>query len=182
MNAHASNTIHVVQGQYRISASPEDRLATVLGSCIATCIFDEQFGVGGMNHFLVPGEANAHDGNLKYGVNAMELLINGILQKGASREHLRAKVFGGAKLFAGRHAVGEANARFALWYLEAENIPVVSRCIGGNQGRKVRFHPYTGQAQRMFLSDIPSETIPSKSASRQHAPKANEAVGALTLF
>ena len=90
--------MHVVQGEYRVIRDPRVVLTTILGSCVATCIWDDVAGVGGMNHFLLPGDEAGGSDHVKYGVNAMELLINGLLKEGASRARLRAKLFGGAKV------------------------------------------------------------------------------------
>ena len=91
-------------------------LTTILGSCVAACIRDPVAGVGGMNHFLLPGSAEAMAGGgdaTRYGVHLMELLINGLLKQGARRDRLEAKIFGGAKTIATFSNVGEQNAAFA---------------------------------------------------------------------
>ena len=87
-------------------------LSTILGSCIAACMRDPVAGVGGINHFLLPGQSNGSGGEAtRYGVHLMELLINGLLKKGARRERLEAKIIGGAKTISGFSNVGEKNAR-----------------------------------------------------------------------
>src|SRR5690349_15585026 len=68
---------------------------TVLGSCIAVCLRDPWAHVGGMNHFLLPAGAQGQQGSARYGVQAMEMLINACMQHGADRRCLEAKVFGG---------------------------------------------------------------------------------------
>ncbi|MEM8921155.1 MAG: chemotaxis protein CheD, partial [Pseudomonadota bacterium] len=91
--------VSIVLGEYHATADPKTVVSTVLGSCIAACLCDPEAGVGGMNHFMLPdGDAcSAHD-QLRYGVNAMELLINELLRSGARRQKLEAKLFGGAHL------------------------------------------------------------------------------------
>ena len=143
----------VLQGEFRISNDPGECLVTVLGSCVATCLWDDEAGVGGMNHFLLAGANEPRDGNLKYGINSMELLINGLLQAGAKRKRLKAKLFGGAKMLNISRQIGQENAEFALWFLGSEGISNVGQCLGGDRGRKVRFSPVNGNAQRMFLGD-----------------------------
>ena len=75
--------VHVIQGQYHVSSEADLVLTTILGSCVAACVRDPVAGVGGMNHFLLPGE----DGGevLRYGVQSMELLVNALLSSGARR-------------------------------------------------------------------------------------------------
>ncbi|WP_158964668.1 chemotaxis protein CheD [Chachezhania sediminis] len=175
-------TITVLQGEYKLSAEPDVVLVTILGSCIATCLWDEGAGVGGMNHFLLPGDPDDKNGNLRYGVNSMELLINAMLQKGARRSELRAKVFGGAKMTKGSNSIGKSNSEFAFWFLAEEGIHCVAHCVGGTMGRKIRFRPSTGQVQRMFLQDaIPSEPTLVR-PSRPSAPPAAAGAGDITLF
>ena len=108
-----------------------------------------------MNHFLLPGETTDHGQGLRYGLNAMELLINSLLKRGAKTCRLEAKIFGGADMLSNNRNIGAHNARFALWFLENEGISCVSQNIGGNRGRKLRYWPQTGHAQQMFLPDNP---------------------------
>ncbi len=158
--------VPVFQGETRVSDRPDEVMTTILGSCVAACIWDSAAGVGGMNHFLLPGDMTERGSNLRYGVNAMELLINGLLKKNADRRRLRVKLFGGAKMFDGSAEVGAKNARFAEWYMENEGLQVVSSCLGGHHGRKIRFWPATGRAQRCFMSGTTDPDITSPSATR----------------
>ena len=91
-------SIHI--GGYHASREPSV-IHTVLGSCVAVCLFDPVNRVGGMNHILLPGKADMRhfDVSARYGINAMELLINKMMQLGGSRNRFLAKVFGGAHLF-----------------------------------------------------------------------------------
>jgi chemotaxis protein CheD len=124
-------------------------IVTVLGSCVAACLRDSQSGIGGMNHFMLPhgrdrGPASA---SARYGVNAMELLINELIRLGARRSRLEAKVFGGGNVLEGCTAlnIGQANARFVAQFLKAESIPVVGSDLEGSGSRKVYFFPATGR-------------------------------------
>ena len=122
-------------------------LVTVLGSCVAACIRDPMLQLGGMNHFLLP-DGNPGDGApARDGSYAMEVLINELLKRGASRKRLEAKVFGGANVLKGftSNPVGTRNADFVLAYLAAERIPVVAEDLRGIHPRKVFFFPQTGK-------------------------------------
>lgn len=88
--------LHVVQGEHRVSSDPDVSLLTILGSCVAACLYDPLRGVGGMNHFLL-ADGDGEEA-MRYGAYAMEVLINDLLKLGASRERLQAKLFGGAKI------------------------------------------------------------------------------------
>ena len=149
------NAIHVIQGDQVITEDPNVVLTTILGSCVAACLRDPVAGVGGMNHFLLPGDSGA--GGVagaaeRYGVHAMELLVNALLAKGASRSRLEAKLFGGAKTINGLSEVGSLNATFAEEFLRRERITVVGECLRGSRGRRVQFWPISGRARRIFLA------------------------------
>ena len=93
----AAKRVHIIQGEYKVVSDPDVVLTTILGSCVAACLRDPVSGVGGMNHFLLPGTGSVTGGDAtRYGVHLMELLINGLLKQGARRDRLEAKIFGGA--------------------------------------------------------------------------------------
>lgn len=147
--------IAIMQGDHRISKDPAEVLATVLGSCVAACLRDPVAGIGGLNHFLLPGGNHQDRTAVKYGLHAMELLINGMIREGASRTRLEAKLFGGAQMLRGLPDIGKANALFAEDFLRREGIAYIGGSLGGTKGRKIRFNAVTGNV-RQFLLD-PSE-------------------------
>lgn len=166
----------VVQGDYRVEKPdhPDAILSTLLGSCISACIFDPEIGAGGMNHFLLAEGNGTSSSPASYGVNAMELVINGLLRLGAKRERLKAHVFGGARVVRGLSDVGEKNAKFCLSFLETESIPVVECGIGGARARRISFWPATGViTQRLVSQPVKEEPAP--------APKAPKS-GGIELF
>lgn len=129
---------------------------TVLGSCIAVCLRDPSARVGGMNHFLLPAGASGDAVSARYGVHAMELLINDCMKHGAQRSALEAKVFGGGHVLRVRETDGnvpQSNIKFALHFLETEGIPIVSRDLGGYAAREVYFFTDTGRILMKRLSD-----------------------------
>lgn len=156
-------SIHVIQGTHAVSNDPDTVLSTVLGSCVATCLWDDRAGWGGMNHFLLP-EATGSDAEATlFGAYAMELLINELLKHGASKSSLRAKLFGGGRIVDGLSDIGAKNGVFAKRFLEREGIPCVSESLGGDRGRRIRFWPVTGRAQQLFLkSTVREAAAPSK--------------------
>jgi chemotaxis protein CheD len=145
--------VHVTQGESHVTTDPQVVMTTVLGSCIAACIRDPQAGVGGMNHFLLPeGDGRAGGDAVRYGAYAMELLINDLLKKGARRERMEAKIFGGAKLFDGLSDVGASNSAFAERFLRDEGIPIVSSSTGGVSARRVEFWPASGRVRQRLVA------------------------------
>jgi len=145
--------IVVVQGEYRISDSPDVVLSTLLGSCVSMCLHDPVARIGGMNHFLLPGADRGDDGlsSLRYGAYAMELLVNGLLARGAKRSRLEAKLFGGARMVAGLTDLGAKNAAFAETYLRRESIVLAGASLRGDRGRRVEFWPYSGRTRQLWL-------------------------------
>src|SRR6185369_8398603 len=135
-----------------------------LGSCVATCLFDPVARIGGLNHFLLPEPPDSHDPaevDVHYGVYLMEILINDMLRKGASKAQLRAHLYGGANLRAGMAPIGTANAEFARAFLDRERIPLLREDLGGNQARRIEFRPATGKVRcRVVENRLASEAAP----------------------
>lgn len=153
------DAVKVLPGEYFVS-SEELVIMTVLGSCIAACIWDGKARTGGMNHFMLP-DGDGGDASGRYGSYAMELLINEMLKLGARRETMQAKIFGGAQVMAGFTTmnVGERNTKFVLDYLATERIPVVSQDVLDIHPRKVCFFPVTGKALVKRLAHSHPETL-----------------------
>jgi chemotaxis protein CheD len=139
-----TRAIKLLPADYAISDEPL-AIVTLLGSCVAACLYDPMLRVGGMNHFMLP-DGEADTGNARYGAHAMELLINALLKRGARRARLLAKVFGGGNVLRGFHdPIGSRNARFVLGYLDAERIPVQASDLGDIHPRKVAFFVQSGR-------------------------------------
>jgi chemotaxis protein CheD len=172
-NAAGEERVHIIQGEYHVSDDPNVVLTTLLGSCVAACLRDPVAGVGGMNHFLLPGRDAGNYGSQRneaerYGVHLMELLVNGLLRRGARRERLESKLFGGARTMDGLADVGAMNAVFAEGFLQHEGIRLVGGSLRGDQGRRIQFWPVSGRARQVFLmaSQIPpTQTLEPESAS-----------------
>ena len=182
--ARPGRTLHIGQGEHQVSAEPDVVITTILGSCIAACIRDPQTGLGGMNHFLLPeGDAAADsDAGRRYGVNAMERLINSLLAGGARRDRLEAKLFGGASMFDRLRNIGAENAAFAHRFLTAEGITVVGGDTGGDKARRIRYWPTTGQAQQKLLTDGDPVVFVRERTLAVTPPPAATSSGELELF
>jgi chemotaxis protein CheD len=153
------DAVKVLPGEYFVS-NEELVIMTVLGSCIAACIWDRTARTGGMNHFMLP-DGEGGDSSGRYGSYAMELLINEMLKMGARRETMQSKVFGGGAVMAGFTTmnVGERNTKFVLDYLATERIPVVSQDVLDIHPRKVCFFPVTGKALVKRLAHSHPESL-----------------------
>lgn len=143
--------LHVIQGGNAVSAEADVCLTTILGSCVAACMWDPVAGVGGMNHFLLPSAPDGASTDKRYGVQAMELLINALLARGARRDRLRAKVFGGGRMNTGMADIGARNASFVRKFLRDEDISIEGESLGGDGARRIQFWPATGRARQHIV-------------------------------
>lgn len=177
------NAVKVLPGEYYVS-NENLVIMTVLGSCIAACLWDSRMRVGGMNHFMLP-DGDSIDVSGRYGSYAMELLINEMLKMGARRETMQAKIFGGAQVM---HSfttmnVGERNTQFVVNYLHTERIPVVSEDVLDIYPRKVCFFPVTGKAMVKRLAHAhPEELVAQEKRGNAATVAQTTAGGSVDLF
>ena len=146
-------------------------IVTLLGSCVSGCLYDPVNKVMGMNHFLLSSEIYNNKEPLclsdagRYGVHAMELVINKMLELGANRNHIKAKAFGGGNVLSSSMekgnflTVGDINVRFIREFLKTEKIPLISSDLGGDWGRSIRFYGgdysvYVKKIAKMRTSDL----------------------------
>ena len=178
-----NNAVKILPGEFFVH--DEDILVmTTLGSCIAACLWDRERHVGGMNHFMLPEACGAADGG-RYGSYAMELLINELIKRGATRATMEAKVFGGGAVIAGMSSlnVGERNTLFVLDYLKTERIAVVSKDVMDVYPRKVCFLPASGKAMVKRLAPTHTEALVAQDrAAAQNAQPAATGGGSIDLF
>ncbi|QXT41182.1 chemotaxis protein CheD [Gymnodinialimonas ceratoperidinii] len=157
INVSDPRVVHVLQGQVVATAAPSQILTTILGSCISACMRDPVLRLGGMNHFLLPGDDPRKSNSIRYGARSMEELINALLRKGAARDRLEVWLFGGADLLRMGTGVGEANCAFATAFVETEGFSLRGTDLGGSRGRRVRFCPYTGEISIRLMQTAPVE-------------------------
>lgn len=156
--------VTVMQGSALASASPSVEYSTVLGSCVATCLYDPEAHVGGMNHFLLsepPASTPGIQIDEHYGVYLMELLVNEMLGKGARKQRLKAHLYGGANVNRNMMRIGSMNADFAREFLRREGIALMREDLGGTQARRVDFRPASGQVRLRTVEDRFAPSIPS---------------------
>lgn len=169
--------IQVLQSQSRVSAGPRVEFSTVLGSCVATCLYDPAVELGGMNHFLLsePMSGSLSQADEHYGVYLMEVLINEMLQHGADKRRLKAHLYGGANMHAGMARIGTMNAEFARRFLANEGIMLVREDLGGNNARRIDFRPASGKVR--------CRVVPSAMAAEPPRPERQpRAMGEVELF
>jgi chemotaxis protein CheD len=154
----------LMPGRFHV-ATADEVIATLLGSCVAACIYDPLRSVGGMNHFLLPETSPGEDATLpvssgaRYGAFAMESLINALLARGAARNRLRVKLFGGARVLARLSDVGQRNIEFVRRFVALEQLQVVGEDLGGDQPRKLLMYPATGRVLVRRLPPVEASAV-----------------------
>jgi chemotaxis protein CheD len=127
---------------------------TILGSCIAVCLYDQIKKTGGMNHFMLPQWNGIGLATPKYGNIAIERLIENMISFGSRKENLIAKVFGGGAVLETSFAqfnIGERNISITFELLNEFKIPVISKSTGGKLGRKIIFNTFTGEVVQRYV-------------------------------
>jgi len=126
---------------------------TILGSCVAVCLYDTRLKIGGMNHYMLPlwnGEGLASP---KYGNIANEKLLEKLLRAGATKQNLVAKLFGGANQINSVMNIGDRNVLVAREQLQSFGIRVLTESVGGNLGRKIKFDTQSGEVLMKFIAN-----------------------------
>ncbi|HUA51386.1 MAG TPA: chemoreceptor glutamine deamidase CheD [Candidatus Sulfotelmatobacter sp.] len=161
---HIKGTVvKVLPGEHYVTEYPDEVLVTVLGSCVSACIRDTLVPVGGMNHFMLPGEARGRWGEatheMRYGQFAMEQLINDVLKRGARRDRLEVKLFGGANVIRSSLNIGTSNAEFVRSFMRAEQLKIAAEDLGGDYPRRIHYFPLTGKVQRLEMRRDPDRVV-----------------------
>ena len=183
-DASQSWIAQILPGEYYVTSSDEI-VATVLGSCVSTCIRDTRTGLGGMNHFMLPHDPGRDkDGEaMRYGCFAIERLINELLKRGAKRGYLEVKVFGGGHVLPGVGSdIGNTNVQFVRQYLREEGLAMRSEDVGGNCGRRLRYFPATGKALVKHLDMTDAKAVALQDSAHQKSLRTQRVHGDVELF
>ncbi len=180
-------TIH--PGEY-FATRNDTIISTVLGSCIAVALFDPGAGVGGLNHFMLPGELGRDDfvrsPNAKYGMFAIELLVNELMKLGIAKRDIRAKVFGGGAVLrfadGGMTKIPQSNIDFTFEYLRKESIAVLASDVGGREPRKIFLFPRTGKVLLKRISPSQVDLVEKEEERYLHAIREEGLEGRIVLF
>ena len=162
-----SNTLtaKILPGEVYVTKEDE-AIVTVLGSCVSACIRDSVFGIGGMNHFMLPISNDQHADSqvglaTRYGNYAMEKLINEILSHGGMRKNLEVKIFGGGRVLSNMNMmdIGQRNITFVREYILTEGLKLLAEDMGDNYPRKVQYYPLSGRVRMKKLMSMHNRTI-----------------------
>ena len=166
-NSHRVFCARILPGEYYVTRHNE-MISTVLGSCVSACIRDPDTGVGGMNHFMLPGDSQKDTSTwagqdcltTRYGIAAMEILINDILKQGARKAQLELKLFGGGEVLDMQiNNIGERNIDFVRQFVRDEQMRVTAEDLGGPYPRKVNYFPKNGKVLVRRLRSTQSKLI-----------------------
>lgn len=182
------HSVKVLPGEFFVAGN-DIVLSTVLGSCVSACIWDRSAGIGGMNHFMLPEGGTASGGQPdvgglagRYGVFAMEQLINEIIKRGGRKASFEAKVFGGGHVMKSfTTSVGTRNAEFVLAFLKAEGVRVASQDLLDVHPRRVAFFPNTGRALCKKLAQADATLVAAEQQYRSRITTADTS-GDVELF
>ena len=181
------DAVKIMPGEYYVTTR-DMAMVTVLGSCVAACIRDRTSGIGGMNHFMLPGnlgdDVSILSPSMRYGTYAMEIMINQLFKMGAQRSNLEAKVFGAGNVLNGLTIsnVGERNAEFVLDYLRTENIALTGQDLLDIHPRKVYFFPRTARVLVKKLRGIHNDTIIERDKMYRSRLNVADVQGDIELF
>ena len=151
--AYVSDETHtkhyLIPGKIFVSTQPF-AISTIVGSGVAVCLWDSVHRIGGANHFMLPEGPESGDNANRYGNMANPALLEKMLDLGAQRKNLEARIFGGSvsgiAFGGGCERLGERNVHAAEHFLRMNGIRVVQNEIGGTHGRKLVFHTDDGKA------------------------------------
>ncbi len=140
----------------RVVRAP-DKVRTVVGSCIAVCVFDRHNQVGGMAHVILPDSSEGSGDPAKFADTAVDMLVEQMIEAGADKKRICAKIAGGAAMFGDKHTggLGERNAVNVKAQLAKHSISVLASATGANQGRKVLLDPASGDVQVEVIGQAP---------------------------
>jgi chemotaxis protein CheD len=130
------------------------KVSTILGSCVAVCLYDPVLKIGGINHFMLPYWNGQGLASPKYGNIAIEKLFEKMLNNGSQKANIRAKVFGGGEVIEtniSQFHIGERNIQVALEMLEEYRIPIIAKSVGGKLGRKIEYCTDTGEVRQKYI-------------------------------
>jgi chemotaxis protein CheD len=184
------DAVKILPGQYFVTTQ-EKMLVTVLGSCVAACLYDPQTGAGGMNHFMLPSVNKTvveleQDACMitKYGVHAMEILINDLVKAGVDKQRIKAKVFGGGKVVPSfvQQDVGRFNAEFVTQFLHTEGIEILASDLCDVYARKIYFFPATGKVLMKRIHELNNATIIERESKHRWELTQQAPSGSVDMF
>lgn len=182
----SKQTLGIIGGEFAITYD-EDELAisTLLGSCVAVMIYDKEKKVKGINHFLLPTSC-AKGESCRFGLFAMETMLNEMYKLGCKKENLTAKIAGGANILRDlSENIGERNVMFARSFCKSEGIKVIAESVLGTKGRVVLLDNDFNTTVKMIVNHAMDERLARADKTLANVINKNEMVSqdqSITLF
>lgn len=186
---HGMIAAKILPGEYYVT-DKDEIITTVLGSCVSACVRDRVFGIGGMNHFMLPasqggmwgGSSDVASTANRYGNFAMEHMINDILKHGGHRRNLEVKIFGGGQIIKAMTDIGQRNVDFVMDYVATERLDLMGQDVGGPHPRKILYFPASGRVRLKKLKHMHNDTIVQREKQYQHELEEKPLEGGIELF
>ena len=148
------DNVHFLYPASLFASKTPHMVTTILGSCVAVCLYDPMLKIGGINHYMLPLWNGQGLASPKYGNIAIERLVEKMLSLGCLKTNLQAKIFGGGEVIqtsVTQFNIGARNIKLALEMLEELKIPVIGQSIGGKLGRKILYNTETFEIKQKFI-------------------------------
>jgi len=148
------DNLHFLYPSALFASKAPHMVTTILGSCVAVCMYDPNVRIGGINHFMLPLWNGQGLASPKYGNIAIEKLLEKMISLGSNKNTIQAKVFGGGEVIQTnitQFNIGARNIKLALDMLDELKIPVLGQSVGGKLGRKILFNTETFEVKQKFI-------------------------------
>jgi chemotaxis protein CheD len=148
------DNVHFLYPASLFASKTPHMVTTILGSCIAVCMYDPYLRIGGINHYMLPLWNGQGLASPKYGNIAIEKLVDKLISLGCNRNNLQAKVFGGGEVIETnitQFNIGARNIKLAHDMLEELKIPILGQSVGGKLGRKILFNTESFEVKHKFI-------------------------------
>jgi chemotaxis protein CheD len=168
-----------------------EAITTVLGSCVSACIRDPLRRIGGMNHFMLPEDTTGGKStwsqpeiglSARFGSHAMEVLINALLKRGARRDRLEVKLFGGSRILTSMTDIGARNVAFIRNFVVVEGLQVLAADLGSMHPRRVLYFPDTGRVRVKRLQTIDTAQVASREQLYLERLRSSASLSDIELF
>lgn len=146
--------VHFLYPAALFASKTPHMVTTILGSCVAVCMYDPNVRIGGINHYMLPLWNGQGLASPKYGNIAIEKLLEKLVSLGCNKNNIQAKVFGGGEVIETnitQFNIGARNIKLAHEMLEELKIPIIGQSVGGKLGRKILFNTETFEVKQKFI-------------------------------
>jgi two-component system chemotaxis response regulator CheB len=167
------NRVFILPGEYFISKQPHI-ISTLLGSCVAVCLYHPGQKFGGMNHYMLPTSATKEKSG-KYGDYAIGVLLQFMERTLGNLAGLEAIISGGANVVSNISTgaqIGPRNIEIARQTLQKHHIKIIAENVGGNVGLKLHYQNWDNKLtiEKMDRKIMSGSTITKEETHRFAAP------------